>query len=359
MPIGLAIIVIALTFYTMSEIVEGPFIKSLDNIAQRMKLPPSVAGATLLAFGTSAPEISTALVALFAEGASPATGIGSIVGSAIFQILVVIGFASTVRTSTLDWRPILRDSIFYALSIVLLIVFTRDDRLTLLEGAILVGSYFLYLFAMWLWARNIEEPPSPPQEPEASKPPTAPSSLLRRVSRIFTWPIDLIIGVIPDPDEKKNWTVAVFLISLSIIGYACYWMVFAAESLANALSVPPAIIALTILAGGSSVPELVSSAKIAREGRGDMAIANAIGSNVFDILISLGLPVLLYCSMKGDLVGLGGANVTSSVLLLFATLIMVVVLLAAQHFKAGKKFGVFLILIYAFYVVSAYLGWIS
>ena len=352
--VWLSTLIVIVAFYAMTVVVEGPFIKSLDVLAKRMKLPSSVAGATLLAFGTSAPEVSTALVALFAEGAHASTGVGSIVGSAIFQILVVVGFAAAMKAATLDWRPVLRDSIFYALSIALLIVFVRDDRLTLLEASALVGTYAVYLVVMWAWTRNVkEDEPAEVPEPEPSE------SVVRKVLRPATWPVDRFVGLLPNPEAKPKWTIPVFVLSLALIGFACYWLVFAAEALAVALSVPPAIIALTILAGGSSIPELVSSATISRRGRGDMAIANAIGSNIFDVLISLGLPVLLYCLMYGDLEGLGGATVISSIVLLFATLLMVVGLLAAQRFRVGRPFGVFLVLVYAVYVVAAYLGWIG
>lgn len=364
MPIWLSLLIVLVAFYVLAALVDGPFIASLDLLARWMKLPSSVAGATLLAFGTSAPEISTALVALFAEGAHPSTGVGSIVGSAIFQILVVVGFAAVVKASTLDWRPVLRDSVFYALSIALLIVFVRDDRLTLVEAWVLVGAYAVYLAVMGYWARNVEELEEleeleEPDEPEqAAETEREPRHVLRLL-RVLTWPIDRLIGLIPDPEAKPRWTLPVFGLSLATISFACYWLVFAAEDLARALSVPPAIIALTILAGGSSIPELVSSVTVSRQGRGDMAIANAIGSNIFDVLLSLGLPVLIYCSMYGDLVGLGGATLSSSIILLLATLVMVIGLLAAQRFRIGRAFGVFLILLYVAYVSATVLGWLS
>lgn len=356
MALWLSISIILLTFYVMTAVVDGPFLKSLDRIADRLDLPPSVSGATLMAFGTSAPEISTALVALFAEGASPATGVGSVVGSAIFQILAVVGFASVVRATTLDWRPVLRDSIFYAISVLLLIVFVWDDRFTLLEASILVGTYVLYLIVLWVWSRRVEENGVEIVEPEPSD---EPPGVFWRVFGFFTWPVDAVVGLLPDCEKQPGWTVPVFIACLAAIGYACYWMVLAAEALAVSLAVPPAIIALTILAGGSSIPELISSATVSRQGRGDMAIANAIGSNIFDVLMSLGLPLLIYCAMYGDVQGLGGANITSSILLLFATLVMVVGLLAAKRFHIGRIFGVFLILTYVLYVVAAYMGWIG
>ena len=162
--------------------------------------------------------------------------------------------------------------------------------------------------------------------------------------------------MIPDPSKKPSWTFPVFFICLVIIAYSCYWLVIAAETMAVFFNISPSIIALTILAGGSSIPELISSAVVSKQGRGDMAIANAIGSNVFDILIGLGLPVFIYTLMYGDLTDIGGANINSSIFLLFATLIMVILLLAAQKFKATRLFGIFLILVYVAYVIAAYTG---
>lgn len=349
---SLAVMLCAL--YVMAEIVDQHFVKSLDRISAWLGLPPSVAGATLLAFGTSAPEISTALVALFAEGAHPGTGVGSIVGSAIFQVLVVIGFSAMVQRAHLNWRPILRDSLCYAVSIALLILFIDDGRLTLAEGATLVGCYLLYLGLMAWWVRNVDE-----AEPEPPPPPAQSPGPWSRFHRAIMTPARVALGVIPDVDHHPRWTVPVFALSLAGVGYACFWLVLAAEAFATHVGVSATVIALTILAGGTSLPEVLASAVISRQGRGDMAIANAIGSNIFDILVSLGLPVLLYCAMHGDLTAIDEANIGSSVVLLFTTLIVVVVLMAIQRFRIGRPFGAFLVLLYAVYVWAAYQGHID
>jgi len=356
-------IVIILTFYVMSEVVDKYFIRSLDNISTWLKLPEDVSGATLLALGTSAPEISTALVALFLVSANPATGVGTIVGSAIFQILVVVGFAAMVKTSYLRWKPVVRDSTFYAFSVILLVIFTADNKFTFWEGLTLVCTYFLYLALLYFWVRlKIGQDDKDPLDIVGEKMEKHEEDKKGKAFKIFnliTLPIDLVLRIIPNVQKSPKWTLPVFFICLGIIGYSSYWMVLAAESLAIILSIPPEIIALTVLAGGSSIPEMISSAVVAREGRGDMAIANAIGSNIFDILMSLGLPVLIYTSLRGDIEDLGGANISSSLLLLFVTLIAMILLLALQKFKVTKFFGFFLIFIYILYVVAAYSGWIA
>lgn len=373
MSIWVALLIIFISLYIMSEVVDKYFIKSLDNIARWLKMPESVAGATLLAFGTSTPEISTALFSLFLEGANPATGIGTIVGSAIFQILVVIGFAAFVRTSQLNWRPIARDGFFYAASIAMLLWFIQDDKLTFYEALSFVLFYVFYLFCLFLWTIYVKETDLEDKEKNeipkslvsvekelenAKNPPRKNFWVMFR--KTVNYPIDMVLSIIPDVEKHEKWTIPVFLISLSMIGYACFWLVIAAEQFASIMGIPPAIVALTILAGGTSIPEMISSAIVSRQGRGDMAIANAIGSNIFDILMSLGLPVLIYIIIKGgSLDNLGGGEIASSVFLLFCSLILVIVLLAILRFRATRLFGGFLMCLYVIYVTGTYLGWFS
>lgn len=353
-----ALVIIFLTFYIMSGVIDKRFLPSLDRIAAYLKMPESVSGATLLAFGTSAPEISTALFALFLTGASPALGIGTIVGSAIFQILAVIGFAALIKTSYLNWKPVVRDSVFYALSILLLILFIRDGQFTFTEALIFVTTYGAYLVLLFVWARYVE-PFTDPSQPDVLEGGSVQlPSWLAGIKRLF-FPIDWLLERIPDVRRFPRLTLPVFILSLIIIGYICYWLVIAGEALATNLGIPAAIIALTILAGGTSIPELISSAIVSRQGRGDMAIANAIGSNIFDILMSLGLPLLIFTAMRGTLMDVGGENISSSLLLLFFTLIMVISLLAAQKFKATRPFGILLMGLYVMYVAAAYLGWLQ
>ena len=362
-----AILVIIVSFYIMAKVVDDQFIKSLDIISNRLNLMPSVAGATLMAIGTSAPELSTSLYALFLPNSNPGLGVGTVIGSAIFQILVVIGFAAFVKTSYLNWRPVLRDGAFYAFSIFLLIAFVQDGVFTVIEATILLLTYLLYLFIIYLWSlsSDVLDEPNPlslvergiaEQKVERKNPPIGFFKKLGRVGNWITAPLDWLLDLVPDPEKDERWTWHVFFYSLAMIGFLSYWLVVAAEALALGFGVPSTVVALTILAGGSSVPEMISSAIVSKQGRGDMAISNAIGSNVFDILISLGLPIFIYTLFRGDLSDFGGENVTSSIFLLFATLIAVFVLLASQRFKVGRLVGILLIGAYVVYVIMAYTG---
>jgi K+-dependent Na+/Ca+ exchanger-like protein len=353
------VLLIVLSFYIMSKVVDEYFIESLDEISDSMGLSPSVAGATLMAMGTSAPELSTALISMFLASSSPATGIGTIVGSAIFQILVVVGFAAIIKTTYLDWKPVVRDCTFYGFTILLLVYFIQDGVFTIYESGTLLFVYLLYLGFLFFWAKKIDKDntydPIDVVDDTLDATKKAPTTLIK-ILNLITRPFDIIIDLLPDPKKSLFNRYFIFIMSLFLIGFLSYLLVFAAENLAILLNIHPAIIALTILAGGSSIPELIGSAIVSRQGRGDMAISNALGSNVFDVLVSLGLPVFLYNVMNGDLTDLGGENITSSVILLFFTLFAVLAMLAFKKFKATKIFGYILILLYIVYVIIAYTG---
>lgn len=363
MQIALSVLGLLVSFAFIAVITEEYFIPSLENIAGWLKMPSNVAGATLLAFGSSAPELFTSLMTLLILGSRPAFGVGNIIGSALFQILVVIGFAALLRSATLAWRPVVRDGAVYGLAVVLLFFFVRDNRLTLLEGGIMVGAYGAYLVFLLAWPRIVgDRGEQNTGDGDADEQPADNEGFIFRLfSRLsfLVAPVQWLLRPIPQPAERPGWTIPVFLISLIGLGGSTYLLVRAGETLAAALGLDPAIVALTVIAGGSSVPELVSSSVVAQRGKSDMAIANALGSNTFDIFVSLGLPVLLATLIYGPVEQIGGANITSSTLLLLATLAMVVGLLAVQRFRARRAFGLVLIAAYVLYVVAAYRGWLA
>lgn len=355
------LVIIFLSFYVMTKVVDEYFLKALDNIADSLKMSPSVAGATLLAVGTSAPELSTTMFALFTTSTdeAKAIGLGTVVGSALFQILVVIGFASLVRTTYLNWKPVMRDGMFYLVTIVMLYVVVQDELVTGFEGLLLLTTYVLYLVVLVIWSKFVDESNEPDPIQIVEDDIDEHRRLHERVTEralLLMRPIDLTLGFIPNVDKRKRMTIPVFLLCIIIIAFASYWLVHAAEGVANVLGIAPAIIALTILAGGSSIPELISSYIISKQGRGDMAISNAIGSNTFDILVSYGLPTYLFILINEEPAMVDADSISSSLILLFSTLLVILIILAVRKFKIGKKFGWVLILAYCLYVIGMYTG---
>jgi len=153
------------------------------------------------------------------------------------------------------------------------------------------------------------------------------------------------------PNEKYYYSV--FTISILIIAGLSWVLVESAVGIAHILNIPEAIIALTILAAGTSIPDMISSVVVARQGRGGMAISNAVGSNIFDILFGLGVPWLVMLVFFDGEVLVSKANLLSSVVLLFATVLVIFFLLLARKWKIGYKVGYFLIGLYIIYLVSA------
>ena len=110
------IAILLVAFYLLAVICEDYFVPALDEISKRLKLSSDVAGATFMAVGSSAPEFFTSVFAVLKPGDHADIGAGTIVGSAIFNILVIIGASVIFRQAKLTWQPIVRDMIFYAIS---------------------------------------------------------------------------------------------------------------------------------------------------------------------------------------------------------------------------------------------------
>ena len=129
-------------------------------------------------------------------------------------------------------------------------------------------------------------------------------------------------------------------------------MVESAVGISQILGIPEVIIALTVLAAGTSVPDMISSMIVAKQGRGGMAISNAMGSNIFDILFGLGVPWIVMLYFSKSAITVSTTNLFSSVILLFATVLVIFFLLLVKKWEIGRKAGYFLIGLYV-----AYLAW--
>lgn len=344
--------VLIVSFYLLAIVCEDFFIGSLDAISEKFKLPSDVAGATLMAVGSSAPELFTALFAIFRSGNHGDIGAGTIVGSAIFNILVIIGAAASFKRAKLTWQPVIRDTIFYVLTILLLLAVFWDGQVVLAEALLFVGMYVVYVGTVVVWKKilpykdvNVIDMVEDAQEKNA----------FAKASK------QLIAFVIPDPNKKPKAYMVTFLLSIIALAGLSYVLVEAAVGIGEILHVNPTIIALTVLAAGTSIPDLISSVVVAKQGRGDMAVSNAVGSNIFDILFGLGFPWLLLFIVKGEsFIAVGRDNLLSSVFLLLATVIAILFILITRNWTIGRKAGLLLILLYVaylFYIISTTLGY--
>jgi K+-dependent Na+/Ca+ exchanger-like protein len=341
-------LILLLCFVLLARIVDLFFIASLDKISKDLHLSSDAAGATLMAVGSSAPELFVALFAVLKPGEHQAIGIGSIVGSAIFNLLIIVGVAAFVskKHTKLTWQPIIRDLFFYTVTVALLVWFIWDKTFTITEAIAFLGVYVLYVLAVVFWRKILPYSDMPYSEDTESTQENQ-NSFVRWVINNVIKRIDKLLQFL-FPSPKRYYLV--FSISIVLIAAISYILVEVAVVSAHILDIPEAIIALTVLAVGTSIPDLFSSAIVAKQGRGDMAVSNAIGSNIFDILVGLGLPFLIVMLGSGGVISAGGDLFVSSIIL-FASVIILFLLLLISKWKMGKIMGVLLITMYFIYLV--------
>ncbi len=337
------------SFYVIGRVVDEYFVESLDKLANKLKMSSDAAGATLMAVGSSAPELFVALFAVFyPSGDHAAIGVGNIVGSALFNLLGITGATLVVRKAVLAWQPVMRDMTFYAIAVVLLIFVFHDGSVDLLDAGLLLGIYVIYVFVVIYWRRIVKyNDPNEKiiEEEDNNEDADKPVSLYKKMTAPADWLIDLLFP----PAKYYGW---VFTISILMIAGLSWVLVESAVQVAHILDISEAIIAVTILAAGTSIPDLLSSVIVAKQGRGGMAVSNAVGSNIFDILVGLGLPFLIMILIKGGDLDMNVGNLENSVLFLLASIIAMVGIFIIARWKVGKLVGFLFIGLYI-----AYLGY--
>ncbi len=347
MTLFLLSVALLISFYLLARICDEYFVPSLDKIAEKLKMSSDVAGATLMAVGSSAPELFVSIIALIKPGDHASLGMGTIIGSALFNVLVIVGAAAVIKKATLMWQPVIRDTLFYALSILVLLFAFRDGQIVLYEALLFVGMYVFYVIAVMNWKKilHYEDVDIIEELEEGGE-----KSEKRSKFRFLTSPLNKVIDIFFPNEKHYNW---VFTISITMIAALSWVLVESAVGIAHILNVPASIVALTILAAGTSIPDLMSSLIVAKQGRGGMAISNAIGSNIFDILFGLGVPWVLIMAIKKEQIHVSTENLWSSVILLFATVLVILFLLVLRKWKIGHRAGWFLIVLYVLYLLWA------
>lgn len=344
-----SLLVIAFAIYLLAIITDEFFIISLDQISKRFKLPESVAGASLMAIGSSAPELAIALLALFKGGGEHSdVGIGTIVGSAVFNILIITGVSALARPASVSLPVIARDVLMYASSIGLLLFTFRDGTITMPESFMFLGLYAVYLLILFNWHSAPAAAPVErvPDDKKRGKP-LQKKGVYYRITRAIGSVLRFLTG-----DPEKNY-VRAFMVCVFFIAAISWFVVEYAIIFADAVHLPPVIVALTILAGGTSIPDMIASIVVARQGRGEMAIANAVGSNIFDVLIGLGFPWLIAMLINGGNVHVGTDGLITSVLILLGTVLILTVFLITGRVLSRRE-GWVLISGYGVYVVWAF-----
>ncbi|MDM8549751.1 calcium/sodium antiporter [Desulfobacterales bacterium HSG2] len=341
--VSLSVIIVAI--YILSVITDEFFVTSLDQISRAWKIPPDVAGASLMAMGSSAPELSIAVLALFKEGGTHSdVGIGTIVGSAVFNILVITGISAIIRDARVTLPAVARDTVFYLISIGFLLYAFWDGEITLVESFFFIVLYAGYIAFLFLVPVGGELETSPAEEKE-EKEITEQKSRFQGIHNLIEKGIGFLAG-----DAETSYGRA-FVVSIALIAGLSWILVDSAIIFADSLGIPPVIVALTILAGGTSAPDLIASIVVAKQGKGSMAVANAIGSNIFDILVCLGLPwMIALLFLDQPVIHVGTQDLLTSILILVSTVIILFIFLFTDRLLT-KKEGWCLLGIYVAYVL--------
>jgi len=180
-----------------------------------------------------------------------------------------------------------------------------------------------------------------------------PSSKGKQVSYVLLAPLTYsLYYTIPDVrrEGRRDYYIAAFLASVGWIAVFSYFMVWWATSLSIALRIPSQITGLTILAIGTSVPDLLESIIVTREGRGDMAISSSLGSNIFDVTIGLPLPWFLFTLINGSSIEVGTNGLLISLVLLFAMLFCVIGSISMLGWKLSKPLGFLFFFLWVIFV---------
>ncbi|XP_050448848.1 probable sodium/potassium/calcium exchanger CG1090 [Cataglyphis hispanica] len=179
---------------------------------------------------------------------------------------------------------------------------------------------------------------------------------------LFTWglvyPIHFMCrATMPDCRQEKwrSWYPFTFCISMIWISFYSYIMVWMITIIGSTLGIPDTVMGLTFVAAGVSVPDALSSLAVIKEGLGDMAVSNAVGSNVFDILVCLGLPWFIQTAMiqPGSHVNVTSRGLTYSTISLLSTVIFLVLATHLNGWKLDRRYGVVLMLWYLIFIVFA------
>lgn len=290
-------------------------VKGAGLLARHLGVPPIVIGATVVAMGTSTPELVVSLHA--ALTGKNDISLGNVVGSNIANIALILGVAVFIRSIT--WAPSVAKTHapFMVGSTLLCMVMMVDGRLGLLDGLLLLAGLVAYVVVCVRESRAEPEP-----DPE--------------IAQLLS----------PLPDKGMGYFALLIAAGLSLLVLGAHLLVESAVDIARLAGVSEAFIGLTIVAVGTSLPELTTSVVAALRNEGDIAIGNVVGSNTFNILFILGITAAI------EPLQMGGVQWSD----LFAMLIFAMVLMAMVFYmkRIGRVSGITLM---AGYV--AYLAWLA
>lgn len=282
------------------------FVDGASSIAERFGIPQLIIGLTIVAMGTSAPEAAVSITAAV-KGNADIT-IGNIIGSNILNILIILGISSVITTLAVSKSTVRYEIPFMIMITLVLLLQGMGGVVALPDGVVLLLLFLVYLGYLFFMAKH--------------------------GNTVYTG----------DTKKYKLWQSVLWTAAgLALIVVGSNIAVDAASTIARILGMSERFIGLTIVALGTSLPELFTSVSAARKGNADIAIGNIVGSNIFNILFVVGISALIT-----PIPFSAGFYVDT----VFAVLVGILLLVCSMpHHRLRRKSGIIMLLSYVLYFV--------
>jgi len=291
------------------------FVEGASAIAKKLKVPSLVIGMTIVAMGTSLPELSVSVTASIAG--SNQLAIGNVVGSNIFNLMVVLGSCALFSALDVADDTIKKDFPFSIIcALVLVVLGLTGKTLGHIDGVILIIAFVVFLYSMLNAAKKSRK--------------------------------EAAILAEEDVEEKTvdlpTWLCIIYIVGGAVaIKFGGDWVVESCTTLALKFGMSETLVGLTIVALGTSLPELVTSIVAARKNELDMAIGNVVGSNIFNILLILGA-----ASAISPITFLTVNAIDASILIVMSVIVWI---LCAKKKKLNRPDGILMLVLYVAYLI--------
>lgn len=255
-------------------------VRGAGGLALTWGMSPLVVGLTVVAFATSAPELAVTLKSVL--GGTPDIAVGNVVGSNVANVLLIIGVAAVIGPLVIT-NSLVRVDVPVMIGMgVLALVMSLDGTISTADGVILVICLALYLW--WTIMQSRSAPGPVPGEPAAERSADAEAEGPAPES-----PHDVTV----EPTLSRPALFALLVAGLVLLVLGAQWLVTGAVTIAKAFDLPEIVIGLTIVAVGTSLPELTTTIVAAVRGQRELAVGNAVGSNIFNIAAVLGISAIV------------------------------------------------------------------
>ena len=319
------------------------------NIATRFGVSQMVIGLTIVAMGTSMPEFCVSMVS--ALKGTPDLAVGNVVGSNTLNTLLIVGCSALVAPIMVKRSSVKRDIPFAVVASLLMLIFCLDGAIGRVDAAVLFAGFCLFMFVTLKYAKTTEEHAAAVATNGA-----ATATAISEASSSQTSAHEASSSQASDHEassseaSQASGTSMLKAVVMLVVGLLCLiagsnMFVDNASFVASSLGVSDAVIGLTIVAGGTSLPELATSMVSAKKGNSDIAIGNVIGSNVFNILMIIGI--------TGLVKPMHIAGITTLDLLMMLASMLLMWFFCRTTYKVKRWEGAVLTIVYL-----AYLTWL-